>query len=273
MSGITRPASVRAADLKVGLDQVRFVELSAAKAWPATSTTALQGWQLRHSPGVANRRANSVLPIPGSDAKEISELIKAVEEFYQSRNLASRFMISPAALPENLDDELERLGYVIDAPTLVQWGRVDEIWALCGEDSTAELIDAPDAGWMSVYMEGIEDEQEIALKTGLLQRIEADHALAQVVEDGRPVGVGLSVFENGWAGIFCMSTLQPNRRQGIARQVLRHLVLWAQKKGAQNMYLQVECDNPSAQNFYQSSGFMTQYGYHYRTKESRRASQ
>lgn len=278
MSGISRKgnvrakASVRAKDLSVALEDVRRVELSAAKSWPATETIYKYGWQIRHSPGVSNRRANSVLPIGEVPAEGLVSQINEIEAFYSGHGLASRFMVSPAAQPENLDHTLESLGYTIDAPTLVQWGKISTILENCAPFDRVELLDTSEAdqmaGWMSVYMEGVDDSQEIALKTDLIRRIEAPCVLAQLSDSSGPAAVGLSVVDQDWAGIFCMHTLQSHRRQGLARQVLGGLLKWAQMQGAKKAYLQVEGNNPSAQQFYQTSGFSTEYGYHYRTKET-----
>ncbi|NQW00783.1 MAG: GNAT family N-acetyltransferase [Rhodospirillales bacterium] len=271
MSGITGAGSVRARDLRVAVGDVRVVEGCAANAWPATMVQQTDGWQVRYSPGVANRRANSVLPLFDHSAQNLADRIGDVETFYGQRQLPSRFMISPASQPENLDDELERQGYHIDAPTLVQWCATADVTGPDGDSAEVELLDGPTEDWMSVYMEDVQDQGEIALKSDLIMRIGAAHILAKINGPGGAVAVGLCVYEKGWAGIFCMHTLQSHRRRGLGRQVLVELRDWARKKGAERMYLQVESDNPSARQFYQTSGFVTQYGYHYRTKETEHA--
>lgn len=273
MSGIIHSAVVKAADISVPLDDVLLVEGCAAKAWPPSQVTDLNGWQLRYSPGVSNRRANSVLPIFGKPADRLSEQISQVEEFYQARNLPARFMVSPASRPQELDRELERLGYSIDAPTYVQWASTDDVVRKSTPSTKVELIPGPTDTWMSVYMEGVSDGPEISLKAKLINRIKADHVLAQVSDATGPLAVGLGVFDQAWAGVFCMHTLKAHRRRGLARQILGALANWSLSKQAANMYLQVECDNPTAQAFYAASGFVTHYGYHYRTKELRRVSQ
>ncbi len=270
MSGITDTGPVTAEHLSVPLEDVRTVEGCAARAWPPTSITSLSGWQLRYSPGVTNRRANSVLPIYGETAGDVSGRINEVERFYLSKDLPSRFMISPAAQPLDLDAQLEGAGYYIDAPTSVQWASMDDILKSCGASSETELITVPSDAWMAVYMEGVENIREVALKKELIGRIEADHVLAQISGQDGPVAVGLGVCEREWVGVFCMHTLKTCRGQGLARRLLGGLAHWARQKQVANMYLQVEQDNPVARRFYESAGFVTQYGYHYRTKESGR---
>lgn len=211
-----------------------------------------------------------MLPIFGVAVGDVSDQIKEVEAFYESRYLPSRFMVSPAAQPLDLDVQLERAGYLIDAPTCVQWGKTKTALKACSSVSGVELMASPTDAWMAVYMEGVEDAPEIALKKDLIGRINADHVLAQISGENGLMAVGLGVYEHGWVGVFCMHTLQACRRQGMARRLLGGLAHWASQKKAADMYLQVERDNPVAQKFYESAGFATQYGYHYRTKESGR---
>ena len=271
MPPIISPGSVLATDLSVAIEDVRIVEACMANAWPPTMSTALGGWQLRYSPGVFNRRANSVLPIFGVEAEDFSDHINTVERFYNTRNLPSRFMVSPASVPGNLDQLLASQDYFVDAPTWVQWADTDVVMQSTGPVDGVELIEAPSQSWMSAYMEGIDEEEEIALKSDLIKRIKSDHILAQISDQSGPVAIGLGVRELGWSGLFCMHTLKSHRRQGHARRILGALAVWAWAKDAKRLYLQVEQDNPTAQKFYQASGFQTQCGYHYRTKENPRA--
>ena len=273
MPGLTTTGSVHRRDLSVDVEDVRAGEMRAANAWPASQMTSLHGWALRHSPGVPNRRANSVLPLQYDETTALIKSVEAVERFYAARDLPSRFMVSPAASPENLDGCLEQLGYHIDAPTWVQWSDPSAVLSVCAANQQVELLNSPTPQWMATYMEGVLDQQEIDLKTDLIERINQAHVLAQIVEQGQTVAVGLGVCERGWAGIFCMHTRLEHRRKGLARDILGSLAGWARDVGAEKMYLQVENDNPVAQQFYEASGFVTEYGYHYRTKETARASQ
>ncbi len=121
---------------------------------------------------------------------------------------------------------------------------------------------------MDVYMEGISDDQEISRKSDLIKRISSNRILVQLMVDNEPISVGLGVYEAGWTGIFCMHTLNQYRRRGFAKTVLGALTRWGQGQGGAHMYLQVERDNPAARTFYEQCGYITRYGYHYRTKES-----
>jgi len=177
-------------------------------------------------------------------------------------------MISPACMPENLDRCLDERGYHVDAPTDVQWADTTDVEQRLPVGHEVNLSSRLDADWMGVYQEGVSDSDEIAKKESLIQRIGAESMLARVSIGGQVVSVGLGVFDRGWTGIFCMHTLNKHRRCGYARSVLGALTRWGHEKGALKMYLQVECSNPGARTFYEHSGFLTRYGYHYRTKEA-----
>jgi GNAT superfamily N-acetyltransferase len=265
---VSPPGPVNAKGLSVAVDDVRAVEQRAANAWPETHHQMLDGWRLRYSPGVPNRRANSVLPLYRLMTQDTPGAITKVEAFYHTHGLPSRFMVSPACEPDNLDQKLAERGYHIDAPTDVQWADSTTVELSLQNIHKAELLAEPDMDWMGVYMEGVADRHEMSVKRDLIRRIGADYVVARVDLDGGPVSVGLGVFDQGWTGIFCMHTLNKHRRLGFAGAVLGALTRWGREQGGDRMYLQVERDNPVARAFYERSGFETRYGYHYRTKES-----
>ncbi len=268
MSSITPHGTVTSDGLTVTIDDIRGVEERAARAWPETDHRMLGGWRLRHSPGVPNRRANSVLPIYPPVTENVQSGIADVEAFYGRHGLPSRFMISPASMPVDLDRVLEEQGYHIDAPTDVQWADREEVGQRAAICHDVKMSTGPDLDWMGVYMEGVTDRHEIERKTELIHRIGAESVLARIDVDERPVCVGLGVHDTGWTGVFCMHTLSDHRWQGYARSVLGALAAWARDRGDRNMYLQVERSNPGARAFYEQSGFGTRYGYHYRTRET-----
>ena len=266
MPGVTASGPVTANDLHIPLEQVRAVEQRAARAWPATFVHEYRGWHLRHSPGVPNRRSNSVLPNGGVPPDEIDAAIEDVEVFYAERSLPSRFMISPAADPNDLDQRLADVGYRIEAPTDVQWADTGDIVSASGNGTNLVILDDPTDEWMSVYLEGERDQQAIADKKLLIERIACRRALVCLQAEGKTVSVGLGVLDDGWTGAFCMHTLKEKRRSGYGRVVLGALARWSEKNGAAHMYLQVERDNPDARRFYERAGFVTRYGYRYRSK-------
>ena len=83
--------------------EVRIVEAAFVNAWPPSTTGYLDGWLLRYSPGVYNRRVNSVLVPFWSSGDNFLDQIKVVEQFYWNSDLSSRFMVSPTSVSEELD--------------------------------------------------------------------------------------------------------------------------------------------------------------------------
>jgi len=252
----------------VPLADVCAVEFRASNAWPAWRVHRIDGWQVRHSPGIDNRRANSVLPIGPLIHEPVPSAIDQVETFYRGHDLPARFMISPACVPADLDRVLEGRGYHIDASTDVQWALLGNSPDLQNVRYDTRIERAPDDGWMGIYMEGVEDVSQITGKRQLLSRITSERVFVQISIDGRPVSVGLGVFDNPWTGVFCMHTLHEYRQQGFAKSVLAEIAHWSRKMKGDAMYLQVERCNPVARKFYEQSGFQTRYGYHYRTRKS-----
>jgi GNAT superfamily N-acetyltransferase len=78
------------------------------------------------------------------------------------------------------------------------------------------------------------------------------------------VASGLGVVDGARAGIFAMLTVPERRGEGAATALLVALGRWATERGARELYLQVERDNPAALALYARAGFRERYGYHYR---------
>jgi len=79
-------------------------------------------------------------------------------------------------------------------------------------------------------------------------------------EDGRVVGnaslLGVNEFPERW--VLANVAVSPDyRRRGIARQMVEAGIELARARGAAELYLQVERDNPPAQRLYQQLGFET----------------
>ena len=82
--------------------------------------------------------------------------------------------------------------------------------------------------------------------------------------DRVPKAAGFIVMEANWAGVFSMRTQPDARGQGLGRAVLGALAAEAMDCNATHAYLQVEQGNAAALGLYARSGFVEQYGYHYR---------
>ena len=105
--------------------------------------------------------------------------------------------------------------------------------------------------------------QRAALQERLCHTPLSTRAMIAVL-DGRPVGTGTVMLEDGLAGVFTMGTASDARERGIASGILAALLTWAWEHGATHAYLQVSADNLRAISVYRRFGFVDAYTYHYR---------
>ncbi len=244
--------------------EIRASEARAARAWPAITSQPLDGWQLRFNNGL-HRRVNSVLAIGDVGELAFEDKLARAEAYYRGHQLPPRFQISPACLPDGLDDMLAARGYVVESGVDVQWATTAAVLSALEIGSPVRLLETPSTEWMAVHMADVTDSTIVAGKLEMLKRIEPAHVFLQLEDDGAPKSVGIGVFDDGWTGLFGMHTLATDRRRGYAKTLVAALARWTEAHGGRNMYLQVEHDNPEALRFYEKAGFQTAYSYHYRT--------
>ena len=255
---------------RVGVETVRFLDELAANATAASTVQLLDGWLLRAAPEYPFRRSNSTLP-HGGDSRGLETRIAMVEDFYRHRELPVRFQMSPAALPDGLDDVLETHGYEIEEPTLVLTSDTARVVEHTMRDDAREVIvgDGIDEYWVAEYASAYGDDEvgrgRLRAYGHLLQRLAPVIGTAVLPVDETPAAIGLGVLERGWTGVYAMGTRREARRRGAATDVLHALARWAQRWGAGRMYLQVEAANDGARQLYTRAGFETAYRYHYRT--------
>jgi len=245
--------------------QVRLVEEIAMNAWPAETIQIVDGWRMRFNHGIT-RRTNSVWPNAWGGLVPLAVRMQMVEDFYARRGLPARYQITPAQVPEGLDEILESQGYEIEARTHVQISPIEKVLDLAGPHGACRIIEGADEGWFRAYAraEGF-DEKSYDVRWATISRTGPRHAYALLSVDGEDVAVGRAVLERGWVGIFGMSTHPDHRRRGYATTVLRTLADWGRREGAVQMYLQVESHNLGAQALYGRLGFEGFYDYYYRS--------
>jgi N-acetylglutamate synthase len=250
-------------------DSVLLIEQLAVSAWPAATVQLVDGWLLRHTPGVARRRSNSALPPPeAASASPVrrAQVLDLAERFYGRHRQATLVQVSPAELHGQLDRELAGRGYRRHAPTVVLTNPIDRLLAEPVTASTLAVSVADTvtpqwlAGWTAI--EGRPD----AAATGqlVLARIGPQAGYMTATNDSDALGVGMLVVERGWAGVFCMAIRPEARRRGVATALLRRGASWAADQGVRKLYLQVEEDNLPALRLYGRLGFHPSHRYHYR---------
>lgn len=246
------------------LEEVAFV------AWPAAQVTLLDGWRLRASGGVTNR-ANSVWSQEIGGALSLESRVDAVEAFYASHALPSRFQMNAACKPSMLDEALEARGYVADSPTLVQVAPFDAILRGTSPLRAMPHLDIViseefEQEWFELYESNEGEDPALASgRAAILQRINGARAFVKADVEGVPAAVALGVLHNGILCISNVSTSKLHRRRGAAAAMLRALAIWARMYEGREAFLQVKASNEGAQALYARAGFTTAYNYYYRS--------
>lgn len=250
-----------------GLD-LRRVEEVGLNAMQTQRQLFYDGWLLRVSPGKA-RRGRSVNAHFGSTLP-IADKIRYCERLYEERHLPVLFRMTPFVHPSDLGDELAARGYEAFDPTLVQIARLDRP-PDGPECATCDIV-TPTPGVFADAVALVQEatpEQRDAYHERMLNTPQPTRPLLAHVE-GRTVGVGTIMLEDGIAGVFSMATVPDMRGRGVASALLARLLLWAWEHGATHAYLQVDAQNRSAISVYRRFGFATAYTYHYCGREGDR---
>ncbi len=247
------------------INDIREIEVIAARAWPAAHIKQYGGWMLRATEGIT-RRANSVLPLQNPDSSNLREALQQVQQFYENFKLPIRFQLTSVSQPANLDSYLESLGLVIEMRVKVLIGVLSET-SLEEPEVGIVVFGSPWKDWYATYRKAAGfDNKTMAVRQGIIERITTDKACAAAIIDNQIVGVGMGVLDGEWLGLFSLVTDEKYRRRKVARSITQSLISWGIGRGATQSYLQVEEDNGPAQQLYYSLGFENAYNYWYRVK-------
>ncbi|MHB1820254.1 MAG: GNAT family N-acetyltransferase [Streptosporangiaceae bacterium] len=256
------------------------IEAHAVRAWPAATALSVDGWLLRHTPGVLRRRSNSVLPPlrpslapssagePDPPAGPPEQAIARVEEYYAGLGLPVVVQVTPAGRRGDLDAILAGRGYARAAPTVVLTAPAVAVAAgtathddLPGQ---VEVTDGLDPEW-SLAFAALDDHRDSALVAeAVIGRIALPVGCARLRIGAEIAGMGLFVGGGRYAGAFCIATAPGHRRRGVASAIMAAGARWAAGRGSQTLYLQVEEANAAARSLYDRLGFAASHGYHYR---------
>ena len=244
-----------------GLDLARVEEIGL-NALQTQRQLFYDGWLLRVSPGKA-KRARSVNAHFGSTLP-LANKIPYCERIYAERGLPILFRITPFLHPPQLEAELEARGYESFDRTLVQTARLEHPPETQHVPGIEFLTPSPAA-----FAEAVGELHETSAeqRAAFLERLTHTPLTTRTmiaVMDGRPVGTGAVILEDGMAGVYTMNTAPDMRARGIATGILATLLRWAWEHGATHAYLQVSADNLRAVSVYRRFGFVDAYTYHYR---------
>jgi ribosomal protein S18 acetylase RimI-like enzyme len=238
------------------IDARRIEELGLNSSAPPAQLL-YDGWLLRLSPGKA-KRARSVNAVYPS-SMSLERKIDHCERLYEAADLPMLFRITPFSQPVGLDATLEERGYARLEDTAVelaplaappQPGGAREMELGAWIDAVGDLRGSPD--------------QHRETHLARLERMPLAKRAVALEHEGRIVATGLTIVEDGVAGLFDIVTHAEARRRGYARRVVATLLALGHAMGARHAYLQVESGNTPARLLYKQFGFAERYCYWYR---------
>ncbi len=218
------------------------------------------GWLVRLANGQAKRARSVNAVYPSSVALE--EKIAYCEGLYRRAGLPTIFRMTPFSHPATLDADLEQRGYRRFEPTAVELAAIDP--ARLGGPG-AEPVSVEDAAEAVGLMRGSPPAHREAHRVRLAG-IPLERRAVAIREGGRVVAAGVTIVEDGCAGLFDIITDEAVRRRGHARTIVVGLLRVALELGARHAYLQVKSDNEPARRLYRQFGFEERYEYWYRVR-------
>jgi N-acetylglutamate synthase len=255
---------VEGSSVTITRDRITAIERAAVAAWPASETANIDGWLWRCSGG-GSQRANSVSPL-AFHGRDIEAAISAVEKRYRERGVPPMFQVCDINEPADLDTRLQQRGYRLQEPctTLAK-----PIAAETGGtiEADIEIAEAPNDGWLSVYVSGITPNRR-GFAPAILARVPRPRAFFLLRHGGEPAATALGVVAEGVVVAECVMTHANLRRIGGASRIMRALETWGGQQGATIAALQAVTANTPAQALYAKLAYTRVGGYHYRVLDS-----
>jgi N-acetylglutamate synthase len=254
------------------------LELAAAGHWRGTQEERLGDWLLRAADGFTGR-ANSALAV-GDPGLPLPDALAAVTSWYRARGLPPMIAV-PMALggepspPRRQGHDLDHFlaqrdwatrpgpAFVMIAGAGAAPGPLQLSLEAALPAGTALRVDAePDDAWLAMYHYRGRELPAIA-RTLLLSAPWQGFASIRD-EAGSPLAIARLSVGGGWAGITAVEVTAARRRRGLGTLITRAVCDQAARRGARQVFLQVETDNSAAQAMYGRCGFRYSHRYHYR---------
>jgi GNAT superfamily N-acetyltransferase len=237
---------------------VRRLETAARHSWPAATERAVAGgWILRATPGLARGRSNHALtPCRPLARRELPGAISAVEAFSAEHGLRPGIQVSPIALHEGLESELDGRGWSRPQATLVLAGPCRVVSSR--PDPELVITDHADPIWLSTW-ERCEPGRDVAAHaTTVFAALRGRAHFARLGLDAVVIGVPWA----GATGTFCLAVDRAHRRRGLARALMAALL--SRAGDDELIYAQVEAANVAALALFQRFGLGEVYRYRHR---------
>ena len=242
---------------------IESIERATIAAVSPEEVQEQDGWLLPSDSGTIGR-AKSAVPL--AHVAPDAAAVELIEAQYAARGLPAVFRLATDACFDALRLELQLRGYVAAKPTWVQIAPVQAMRQVT-QQPIADVDSTPDAAWTALFLGEGFDPIDGASRVNSLSR-STSNVYASVREAGQTVAGGAASFSYGWASVHGMRTAQSHRGKGLAGRVLAGLAKAAVDRGYDQVFLQVEANNPAAQALYKRAGFTTAWTYEYWSKNN-----
>ncbi len=249
-------------------EEIQFYQELATITWPPKMILNQNGWKVRISEGVT-KRANSVSPIVYTGNNVKADIFQ-VEKIYHEQNLTPIFQLADYFEPAELKEKLISLGYKTIDETIVMTVEINEMnMSPQADEYEFLLLEENLEEWISAFKFLREDRlDDIEGIKQIIERATKSNVCFYVVKRIEEfVAIGLTISEGSYMGIFNMFTQEEHRRKGIAQSIISMMIEWGEINLIDQVFLQVESDNPEAIKLYNKFGFKEKYRYRYLVKE------
>lgn len=267
---------------------IKTIEDLSLNAWPSHQIQIYDGWLLRFS-YFYTHRTNSVEQI-GPSSIEIPKKIAYCEDIYKRWGTPAIFKISPLIEPE-FDTFLENRGYLTEHVTNVMTKALpplpsDSFDGFDSSDSSGfpdfsgcpapgkerripvETSAIIPASWIDALfaLKGTTNVMHRQVVPSMYRAIPKETICACIHDGGHIVATGLGILDRDFVGVYAIHVHPDYRRRHYASAICKTILKKGCQMGAQQAYLQVVADNPSAIRLYESLGFSYLYKYWFRCK-------
>ncbi|MEP2640150.1 GNAT family N-acetyltransferase [Roseobacter sp.] len=222
--------------------------------WPAAGYCENGPWLLRDGQG-GGKRVSAASALAGATAADIPQ----AEAAMRARGQGLLFTLRPDQT--DLDTALAARGYDIVDPVNLYIAPVTALTDVAIPPVTAFCVWEPLAIMREIWAAGGIGPARLAVmdraaqKTGILARW-----------NEKPAGVGFAALHTDICMVHAVEVLASQRRQGVARWIMRAAAHWAQGQGARHIAVLCTQANHGANQLYSSLGFEVVGQYHYRQK-------
>ena len=244
-------------------ERIERIERATIAAVSPEEVQELDGWLLAFDRGTIGRAQCAV---PLAHVACDLRVIEQIEAQYAARGLPAVFRLATNTCFDAVRSELQQRGYAAAKPTWVQTATVQAMRQVT-EQPIAEVDPTPDATWTALFLGEGFDPMDGASRVDSLSR-STSNVYASVRNEGRTLAGGAASLSHGWASVHGMRTVLSHRGRGLAGRVLAGLAQAAMQRGLEQVFLQVEANNPAAQALYKRAGFRTAWMYEYWSKNS-----